>query len=148
MAERKDLTNRDLAELLALESESAGMPAKKALRAASRRALMWPEEAADIHRQGRSLTELAKVGPYIERVIARWLDEPPEIPEPPEIRRNFLIITEAQAALRKKLSWLPSVRGDLQMHTTWSDGDASILETAEAAVARGYQRLEDRRRNQ
>jgi histidinol phosphatase-like PHP family hydrolase len=100
---------------------------------------MWPEEAADIHRQGRSLTELAKVGPYIERVIARWLDEPPEIPEPPEIRRNFLTITEAQAALRKKLSWLQSVRGDLQMHTTWSDGDASILAMAEAAVARGYQ---------
>jgi DNA polymerase (family 10) len=32
---------------------------------------------------------------------------------------------------------LRSVRGDLQMHTTWSDGDASIAEMAEAAVARG-----------
>jgi hypothetical protein len=49
MPARNNLTNREIAELPALESESVSMPAKKALRAASRRALMWPEEAADIY---------------------------------------------------------------------------------------------------
>jgi DNA polymerase (family 10) len=34
---------------------------------------------------------------------------------------------------------LPQIRGDLHVHTTWSDGKASVLEMAEAALARGYE---------
>jgi histidinol phosphatase-like PHP family hydrolase len=30
-------------------------------------------------------------------------------------------------------------KGDLQMHTVWSDGSASIMEMADAAIERGYQ---------
>lgn len=133
------LSNADLAELLARESEQAKMPAQKALRAASRRALMWPEEAAEILSSGRSLTELANVGPYIEKVILRWVDKRPEVPEPPEIRRQFLTVTEAKRVLSKKPGWLGAVRGDLQMHTTWSDGDATVADMAEAGVERGYE---------
>jgi DNA polymerase (family 10) len=33
------------------------------------------------------------------------------------------------------------VRGDLHVHTTWSDGKASVLEMAEAAIALGYEYL-------
>ena len=33
---------------------------------------------------------------------------------------------------------LSDIRGDLHMHTTWSDGRASVLEMAEAAQRRGY----------
>ncbi|AXF55840.1 DNA polymerase/3'-5' exonuclease PolX [Salicibibacter kimchii] len=33
---------------------------------------------------------------------------------------------------------LPQVRGDLHMHTVWSDGANSIEEMAKAAIARGY----------
>jgi DNA polymerase (family 10) len=33
------------------------------------------------------------------------------------------------------------VRGDLHVHTSWSDGKASVLEMAEEAVARGYEYL-------
>src|SRR5439155_17443827 len=33
---------------------------------------------------------------------------------------------------------LEDIRGDLHCHTTWSDGKASVLEMAEAALARGY----------
>jgi histidinol phosphatase-like PHP family hydrolase len=139
MARQATLTNSEIAELLALESESAKMPAKKALRRASRRALMWPHEAADMLRQRRSLTELQSVGPYIEKLIKRWLDQPPTIPEAPEIRHQFLTYTEAQAALAKKPDWLRSVRGDLQMHTMWSDGDASVSDMADAAIERGYE---------
>jgi histidinol phosphatase-like PHP family hydrolase len=133
------IRNSEIAELLALESESAKMPAKKALRRASRRALMWPEEAADILRQRRSLTELQSVGPYIEKLIKRWIDQPPTIGEIPEVRRQFLTSAEAKAVLAKKPDWLRSVRGDLQMHTLWSDGDASIADMADAAIERGYE---------
>jgi DNA polymerase (family 10) len=34
---------------------------------------------------------------------------------------------------------LDDLRGDLQMHTTWSDGQTSIEQMARAAVARGYE---------
>jgi DNA polymerase (family 10) len=34
-----------------------------------------------------------------------------------------------------------AIRGDLHVHTTWSDGKASVLEMAEAAVALGYEYL-------
>jgi DNA polymerase (family 10) len=139
MARRKALTNAEIAELLARESESASMPAQKALRRASRRALMWPEEVADLLNHRRPLTELQSVGPYIEKLVLGWFDHPPALGEPPEIRRQFLTLTEAKAALARKPSWLRSVRGDLQMHTTWSDGDASIGEMADAAAARGYE---------
>jgi histidinol phosphatase-like PHP family hydrolase len=100
---------------------------------------MWSEEAATLLTEGRSLTELAAVGPYIESVIKRWFDRPPEVPEPPDVRRQFLTMTEAKAALSKKPDWLRSIRGDLQMHTTWSDGEGSILQMAQAAVERGYE---------
>ena len=33
------------------------------------------------------------------------------------------------------------IRGDLHVHSTWSDGKASVLEMAEAALARGYEYL-------
>jgi histidinol phosphatase-like PHP family hydrolase len=132
------LNNAQIAELLALAAEHAKMPAQKALRRASRRAFMWPEEASTLLATGRSLTELTAVGPFIATLIKRWFDDPPEVPEPPELRRQFLTIADAKGTLAKKPAWLASVRGDLQMHTTWSDGDASIEEMAEAAVARGY----------
>jgi len=133
------LTNCDIAELLAIESEAAKMPLQKALRRASRRAFLWPEEAATLVEQNRSLTELQGIGPFIEKIILRWFDKPPAVPAPPEIRRQFFTMTEAQAILKKKPSWLRSVRGDLQMHTTWSDGEGTIAEMADAATERGYE---------
>jgi histidinol phosphatase-like PHP family hydrolase len=133
------LSNADLSELLARESDRAKMPAKKALRRASRRAFLWPEEAADLVQQGRSLTELSAVGPYLERVMRRWIEAPPDVPERPEIRRDFLTYTEAHAILEKKPSWLRAIKGDLQMHSTWSDGEGTIAEMADAAIQRGYQ---------
>ena len=133
------LTNSGIAELLAREAESAKMPAAKALRRASRRAFLWEEEASDLVAQGRSLTELTAVGPYIASLMKRWIDKPPDLPRPPEIRRQFLTWTQAQSILQRKPSWLQAVKGDLQMHTTWSDGEGTLAQMAEAAIARGYQ---------
>ena len=136
---KRGLTNSDLAELLAREAETANMPAQKALRRASRRALFWSEEAGDLLKQGRDLTELTAVGPYLKKLIERWIEDAPPIPERPAIRRGFLTLTEARAILSHKSSWLRGIKGDLQMHTVWSDGEGTIEEMANAAVARKYE---------
>jgi len=133
------LTNSDIAELLAIAAESAKQPLQKALRRASRKAFLWPEEAAQIINEGRSLEELPGVGPSLSRIIRRWLQDPPDVPKPPEIRAGFLTALRAQKILETNPSWLQGVKGDLQMHTLWSDGTASIEEMAQAAVARGYE---------
>ena len=95
------LKNSQIAELLAIESERAQGYVQQALRAASRRAFMWTEEAAELIRQGRALTELPNVGPRIQGLIERWIDDPPELPAPPELRRQFLTATEARAILAR-----------------------------------------------
>ena len=60
---------------------------------------------------------------------------------PPELRENR---GEVQAALDGSLPELVSledIRGDLQMHSTWSDGKTSIEEMARTCSARGYEYL-------
>jgi DNA polymerase (family 10) len=82
---------------------------------------------------------------------AEWLRAMPKLPPvaneeqlfeqlglpfvPPELR-------EASAPQpRDDLVRLEDVRGDLHVHTTWSDGKASVAEMAEAARSRGYEYL-------
>jgi DNA polymerase (family 10) len=58
---------------------------------------------------------------------------------PPELRENR---GEIQAALEGGLPELvkfDEVRGDLQMHTTWSDGSASLEDMVMGAKKRGYE---------
>lgn len=134
------LTNSDIAELLAIEAETAKQPLQKAMRRASRRALLWPEEAAQLIIEGRSLEEeLPGIGPYLGKVIRHWIQDPPLIPEPPDIRADFLTLPQAHSILAKDPSWRRHLKGDLQMHSQWSDGSGSIEQMAEAADARGYQ---------
>ena len=133
------LPNSAIAELLALAAEHATMPLQKALRRASRKAFMWTEEAALLLQDGRSLTELPAVGPTLSRIIRSWIEDPPIVAEPPEVREQFLTATEAKAILAKKPDWAASLKGDLQMHTVWSDGAGSIEDMASAALERGYQ---------
>jgi histidinol phosphatase-like PHP family hydrolase len=133
------LSNADIAELLALAAESAKQPMQKALRRASRKALLWPEEASELVEQERSLEELPGVGPALSKIIGRWLHDPPDVPKPPEIRSGFLTVLQARSILEANSSWLNSVKGDLQMHTTWSDGTDTIEEMAKAGAARGYE---------
>ena len=133
------LTNSGIAELLATEAETAKQPLQKAFRRASRKAFLWPEEAAELIQQGRSLEEFAGVGPYLYKLIRPWIEDTRAVPQPPEIRNDFLTIPQARSALAKKPSWLSALKGDLQMHTQWSDGSGSVQEMAEAAAARGYE---------
>jgi hypothetical protein len=133
------LDNGGIAELLAIEGDAAKPPLQKVFRRASRRAFLWPEEAAQLLLERRSLTELPGVGPYLEKIIQRCIENPPAVPASPEIRKGFLTITQAQKALAKKPSWLRDLKGDLQMHSQWSDGSASVGEMAEAGGERGYE---------
>jgi len=58
---------------------------------------------------------------------------------PPELREDG---GEIEAALEGRLPTLvslPDIRGDLQMHTTWSDGAHSLAELAEGVRAKGYE---------
>src|ERR1700732_3393498 len=98
------LDNASIAQLLAIEGDAAKPPLQKAFRRASRRAFLWPDKAAQLLRERRSLTELAGVGPYLEKIIRRWIENPPPVAAPPEIRRGFLTTAQAQKALAKKPS--------------------------------------------
>lgn len=132
------LRNADISELLATAAENARPSAQKAFRRAARKALLWSEEISELHASGRPLTEMPGVGPYLERVIGGWLDSPPTPLAVAEIRQHFLTWTQAQSVLHTAATALRA-KGDLQMHTTWSDGSGSIQEMAEAADSLGYE---------
>jgi histidinol phosphatase-like PHP family hydrolase len=135
------LMNGQLAELLArrAEEEAPGTNRQKALMRASRAALFWPEEAFALVEADRPLTELRGVGPWLAGVIGTWLiaGELPEIPDPPEARRGFLTLAAVRATLADRPEWPATIRSDLQMHTTYSDGRASLREMA-MACAEGH----------
>lgn len=58
---------------------------------------------------------------------------------PPELREGRDEIERAATGDLPELIEAPDVNGDLHMHTTETDGRASIEEMAEAAIERGYQ---------
>ncbi len=142
MAQRRNngLTNADLAELLAREvSEREGILVR-AFRRAARSAFLWPERATDLVGQGRALTELHSVGPFIAKQLTTWIESPPKMAGtlPPD-RRDFITLADARNILSRNPSWATKLRGDLQMHTHWSDGSGAIGDMAAAAVERNYE---------
>ena len=132
------LTNADLAELLAQEAERHEGIRQRAFRRAARAAFLWPEEAADLLATGRSLGELRSVGPFLAARIQQWLENPPPKSSPPLIRRDFFTLAAARQLLVAHPDWPKKLRGDLQMHTKWSDGSGTIAQMAGAAEERGY----------
>ncbi len=57
----------------------------------------------------------------------------------PELREDRGEIEAALAGELPELISLEDIRGDLQMHSTWTDGKQSIEEMLEGCVARGYE---------
>jgi DNA polymerase (family 10) len=57
----------------------------------------------------------------------------------PELRENRGEIEAAEQGTLPNLIRLEDMRGDLQMHSTWSDGKNSIEEMLEACAAKGYE---------
>jgi DNA polymerase (family 10) len=58
---------------------------------------------------------------------------------PPELREDRGEIEAAAGGSLPRLVTEADIRGDLQMHSTWSDGRHSIAEMLDACAARGYQ---------
>ena len=58
---------------------------------------------------------------------------------PPELRENRGEIEAARVGKLPKLVKMTDIRGDLQMHSTWSDGSESIEAMAMAAKEKGYE---------
>jgi histidinol phosphatase-like PHP family hydrolase len=136
------LTNRELSELLARAGEEETGHRRRAFDRAARGAYTWPVEASVLAAEGRSLTDLVGIGPWLARRILAWLEDHPDpVPEPPEIRRGFLTYAEVVATLEANPDWRPALRADLQMHTTYSDGKASLREMAAACVGYGYEHV-------
>lgn len=132
-------SNAAIAECLALVADEYADHRKKALKSGSRAAFLWDEEASDLLEAGRDLTELPKVGPWLAHLIRGWVEEPPGRPDPSPLRRDFMTMSQAVAVLRDAPEWRRELKGDLQMHSTYSDGYGSIADMADAAEALGHE---------
>ena len=120
------LTNADVGELLWMAARDEPGHRRRALERASRAARFWPEEAYQLAHAGRSLDELRAVGPWVAAKIHGWLDDPPPVPEPEETRRAFLTYAEVRRTLDADPRWEADPSGDLQVHTTFSDGSLTL----------------------
>ena len=134
------LRNIEIAELLAQESDRHEGNKQKAARRASRHALAWPVEVADLlEDEEAKLTDLSSVGPWVARLIKGWIDEPPEdIEVQSELRRDFQTLSEAKERVAGHPDWREELRGDLQMHSVYSDGSLTVQEMAMHAMDLGY----------
>lgn len=134
------LSNTDIAELLAQQAERETGILPRAYRRAARNAFLWPEEVSHLVAQNRPLTELRGIGPFIEKQIRNWFDEALRRPKSvPALRQDFISMAEARRLLAGRPSWPEKMRGDLQMHSRWSDGSGTITEMADAAKERSYE---------
>jgi putative hydrolase len=134
------LSNIDIAELLAQRAEGETGILSRAFRRAARSAFLWPDEASDVVANERPLTELRSVGPFIGNEIQIWIDKPlRRAKAAPAIRRDFISMAEARRLLASQPKWRNNLRGDLQMHSRWSDGSGAIADMADAAANRSYE---------
>jgi hypothetical protein len=62
-------------------------------------------------KKDRSLSEFSGVGPYLQKLIRGWIRNPPELPEPSEIREGFFTLPQAQAVLATSPAWASSFEG-------------------------------------
>jgi DNA polymerase (family 10) len=131
--------NAEIAELFSLEATKASYVLQRAFRRAARSAFLWEAEARDLVALKRPLTDLAHVGPFLQKQIRRWIRQKQHPPPPPPLRTEFFTLADSRVRLSKAESWRARLHGDLQMHTQWSDGSADIRAMAETAVARGYE---------
>jgi DNA polymerase (family X) len=99
---------------------------------------------ARAQRMGMTLSEYSLSRVDTKEIVARETEE--QIYQalglcwiPPELRENQGEIEAAEAGTLPKLVELGDILGDVHMHTTETDGRATLEEMAEAARERGYQ---------
>jgi len=91
----------------------------------------------------RVILEILQTGtsPTVESAIA-GSGQKSDIDRRNDLRGHFLSRAQVLAALRNKKLQGPTLadyRGDLQMHSTWSDGTQTLEAIVEAGVERGYE---------
>jgi histidinol phosphatase-like PHP family hydrolase len=131
------LDNAALSELLFRAAADEHDHRRRALERASKAAWSWNVEAAGVLAAGRSLTELPSVGPWVAAKLEDWLGSQPEVPDPDETRRGFVTYAWVRRVLDPDPSWETLPHGDLQTHSTNSDGKLPLEDMADAARARG-----------
>jgi putative hydrolase len=137
-ARKRRISNADIAELLALEADKVQGQLRIALKRAARLSFVWPVEATELIAKREPLISLSGVGPYIEKRIRAWIEAGTMAPKPPSIRQGFLTVRDARRILARHRLWRAGYQGDLQMHTTWSDGSGTVHEMADTALQLGY----------
>jgi histidinol phosphatase-like PHP family hydrolase len=90
----------------------------------------------------RVILEVLQTGssPTIERAISES-GQATDIERRRDLRGHFLSRAQVLAALRNptlKGPRLEDYRGDLQMHSTWSDGSQTLEDIVQTGIARGY----------
>jgi histidinol phosphatase-like PHP family hydrolase len=91
----------------------------------------------------RVILEVLQSGasPIVERAIADS-GKRVEVERRRGLRAHFLSRAQVLTALRNRKLTGPTLRdyrGDLQMHSTWSDGSQELEDIVQAGIARGYQ---------
>jgi histidinol phosphatase-like PHP family hydrolase len=91
----------------------------------------------------RVIREILETGgsPTVEQAIEQS-ERRADIQRRRKLRRHFLSRAEVRRVLADAAFDGPTVdqyRGDLQMHSEWSDGSSTVQEIADACVERGYQ---------
>jgi putative hydrolase len=123
---------------------------------AARSILDLEEPIESFLQPGGTLRKIPNIGPASTRVILEVLttgtsatvekaiaesDQTSDIERRRDLRGHFLSRAQVLAALRNtKLTGprLEDYHGDLQMHSTWSDGSQSLEDIIEAGIALGY----------
>ncbi len=118
--------------------------------------LTLEEPIASLLQPDGTLRKIPNIGPSSTRVILEVLQtgsssiveraiaesgQTAEIAWRRDLRGHFLSRAQVLAALRNKKLKEPAAadyRGDLQMHSTWSDGSQSLEDIVETRLARGY----------
>ena len=91
----------------------------------------------------RVIREILETGgsPTVERAIDES-DRRADIERRRQLRRHFLSRAEVRRVLadpRSPVRRVSEYRGDLQMHSEWSDGYPTVQDIADACLERGYQ---------
>lgn len=141
----------DLAQLQPTEFSRQGY------KRAGKTILQLPEQLPAILRR-HELRRIPNIGPSSERIALEYLEtgasakvntaleQSPrqrEILAARALRGNFLSYAAVRTILGRKSSGIVTsedYRGDLQMHSTWSDGSDSLDGMIQAALARGHTR--------
>jgi len=96
---------------------------------AVKQGLSVSEYSITVVETGEELRQASEEEVY-ERLGYQWI--------PPELRENAGELEAARQGELPALVELGDVKGDLHLHSTWSDGKASLEEMALGAIARGY----------